>query len=361
MRNTSKEIALVARVEHLPVELWLKIFSYLEAHDLFRAFTNLNNYFRQLLASHYVLYNVKFNKDDYSSFISLIHCSSNVILNRIISLQWTAKPQYGYLPHFLNKNISKFIRLRSLRIEIHPRQTSLICKILPNLHSLEYLSIKSENIQSLLIETIFTLSSLHICQLINSYVMNNIECLLTGQSNIELLYLTNISISVHSMANSFFDYMSKLKRLEICGSVRTLKALTSWIVNQILIIERIPNIKIKCKSNRTTIVFFELLQPIMFIIKRFSMYIYIDIDDEMLLENLINNWWSTIEEIEKVFISIQISKQINTSNEEIQKKFISYHDNLFSKINQSNESCRIEWTQTESPLYKFNVQINDGN
>jgi hypothetical protein len=360
MQNTLKENAQVTRVECLPVEVWLFIFSYLEAHDLFRAFTNLNNYFRQLLYSRHVLYNVQFNKDDYSSFISIIHCSSNEILNRIISLQWTAKPRYGYLPCFLNKNISKFTRLRSLKIEIHPRQTLLICKILPNLHSLEYLSIKSENIQSSLVETIFPISSLHICQLINMYAMNNIECSLIGQSNIELLYLTNISIGVHSMSESFYDHMSKLKRLEIFGSVRTLKHLSSWIVNQILIIERIPIIKIKCKSNRTTIVFFEQLQPIIFIIRRFSMHIYIDIEDEILLDNLVNNWWSFIQQIETIYISIKISKQINTSNDDIQNKFIFYRDLLFSKIDESNESCKIEWTQAECPHYKFNVQISDG-
>ncbi|CAF1392876.1 unnamed protein product [Rotaria sp. Silwood1] len=348
---------MVTHIEHLPNELWFSIFSYLEAHDLFRAFINLNNYFDELISSRHLLYNVQFNKnDDHSRFISITYCSSTEIFNRIISLQWIAKPRYGYLLQFFNKNISEFTRLRALRIEIHPRQTSLICKIFSELNSLEYLSVKSVTIHTLLIETIFTIPCLHICELINSHVMRNIECSFVRQSNIEVLYLTNISIDIHSITETFFDHMPKLKRLEMFGSTQTFKTLISWIVNQIFILEKIPMIKLKCKSNRVTIVFFEQLQSIMSIIKYFSLNIYVDIEDEILLENLINNWWSIIEQIEKINISIRLSKQINTVD--IQKKFITYHNMLVSKINQSNKSCKIKWTQTECPLYKFCAEIN---
>jgi len=77
---------MVTCIEDIPIEIWLSIFSYLEAHDLFRAFINLNNYFQQLINSRHLLYNVQFNKNDYSSLISIIYCSSNSILHRIISL-----------------------------------------------------------------------------------------------------------------------------------------------------------------------------------------------------------------------------------------------------------------------------------
>ncbi|CAF1305919.1 unnamed protein product [Rotaria sordida] len=358
MQNSSKEKTMVTLIEHLPNELCFIILSYLEAHDLFSAFINLNNYFNQLIASRHLLYKVQFNKNGHSSFISITHCTSNEILNRIISLQWIAKPQYGYLTQFLNKNISKFTRLRALRIEIHPRQTFLICKILPELNSLEYLSVKSVTIETLLVETIFTIYCLHICELINSHVMANIKCSLVGQSNIEVLYLTNISIGIHSITNSFFDHMPKLKRLELYGLTRTFKSLSSWVTNQILIFKKIPITKLKCKSNRITIVFFEQLQPIMSIIKYFSLNIYVDIEDEILLDNLINNWWSVIEQIEKINISFRISKQINTVNKDIQEKFTTYHKMLLSKIDQSNKSCNIKWKQAECPLYKFCAEIN---
>ncbi|CAF4184650.1 unnamed protein product [Rotaria sp. Silwood2] len=355
--SSKEKKTMVTHIEYLSNELWFSIFSYLEAHDLFRAFINLNNYFNELIASRHLLYNVQFNKNDHSSFISIIHCTSPEILNRIISLQWIAKPRYGFLPEFLNKNISKFTRLRALKIEIHPRQTFLICKILPELNSLEYLSVKSITIKALLVETIFSISCLHICELINSHVMRNIECSLVGQSYIEVLYLTNISIDVHSIKESFFDHIPKLKRLELSGLIQTFKNLSSWITNQILIYEKVPIIKLKCKSNRITMVFFEQIQPIMSMIKYFSLNIYVDIQDEILLENLINDWWSIIEQIEKNNISIRISKQINIADTDKQNKFTTYLNMLFSKINQSNDSCKITWTQSECPLYKFCAEI----
>jgi hypothetical protein len=339
---------MVTCIEDLPIEIWLLIFSYFEAHDLFRAFTNLNNYFHQLLTSNHLWYNIQFKKKNYSN----IYCSSNTILNRIISLQWIAKPQYGYLPQFLHKNISNFIRLQSLKIEIYPRQISLICKILPELHSLKNLSIKSDKIQAVLIETVFILPSLHLCELISSSAMSNIECILNGQSNIKILYLTNISIVIQSITNSFFDYLPNLRKCDICGSVKTFKSLSFWISNEILMFERIPKLKLKCNSNRITFVFFEQFQFIMSIIKYFSLHIYVDIQDEILLERLINDWWIFIEQIEKINISIRISERIN------QEKLTIYQNMLLSKINQLKKDSQIQWIQTECPIYQFIAEIN---
>jgi hypothetical protein len=350
--------SMVTCIEDIPIEIWLLIFSYLEAHDIFYAFTNLNNYFQQLINSHHLFYNVQFNKNDYSSLISILYCSSSSILDRIISLEWIAKPQYGYLPQFINRNISKFIRLRSLKIAIHSRQTYLICKILPELHSLENVSIKSENIQTLISETVFALPSLHFCELISSNSMSNVECVLNGQSNIEILYLTNVSIGVQLTMNSFFDYLPNLKKLEICGSLKTFKHLNFWISNEILMLNKIPIIKIKCNSNRTTLVFFEQIQSVISVIKCFSLRIYIDIQDEILLERLINDWWSFIQQIKKIHISIRISKQINQAQDHIQNKFTIYQNMFLSKNDQSNEYCQIKWTQTDCPVYRFIAEMS---
>lgn len=190
------------------IEIWFSIFDYLEVHDLFHAFTNLNTYFQQLITSQHLSYNIQFKKNKYSSLISIIYCSSNTVLNQIISLQWIAKTQYGYLPHFINKNILNLARLESLQIEIVPRQTLLISKILPDLNSLQNLSITCETIS-------FLLPSLRLCELISSNIMSNIECVLNRQNNIEILYLTNISICIRSNKNSFFDYLSNLKSMDL--------------------------------------------------------------------------------------------------------------------------------------------------
>lgn len=349
---------MATNIEDIPVELWFSIFSYLEAHDLLRAFINLNYYFQQLITSRQLLYNIQFNKHNYSSLISIIYCSSNSILSQINSLEWIAKPQYGYLPQFLNKNISKFTQLRSLKIEIYPRQTSLICKILPELNLLDHLYIKSENIETLLIKILFTLPSLHRCELISSNTMSNVECFLNTKSNIQRFYLTNISIRIRSTTNSFFDYVPNLKNLEISGTTRTLKNISVWLSNEMIISEKIPKIKIKCNSNRTTIVFFEQFQLIMSNIKYFNLHIYIDIEDEILLERLINDWWTFIQQVEKINIFIEISKKLNQANDQIQQKFLMYENMLLSKIDLLNKSCQIKWSQIDSPVYRFIADIN---
>jgi hypothetical protein len=76
-----------SRVEQLPLELWISIFSYLEAHDLFEAFTNLNSYFDYLLASNHLQFNIIFRKTDSKLFRRHnILNTDDSILNRTISL-----------------------------------------------------------------------------------------------------------------------------------------------------------------------------------------------------------------------------------------------------------------------------------
>jgi hypothetical protein len=96
----------------------------------------------------------------------------------------------------------------------------------------------------------------------------------------------------------------------------------------------------------------------MSIIKHFSLHIYVDINDEILLESLINDWWPFIQQIKRLNISIRISKQINEANHHIQNKFTYYQNMLLSKIDQSNEYSQIKWTQTESPFYQFIAEIS---
>jgi hypothetical protein len=90
----------------------------------------------------------------------------------------------------------------------------------------------------------------------------------------------------------------------------------------------------------------------MSIIKYFSLHIYVDIQDEILLERLINDWWIFIEQIEKINISIRISERIN------QEKLTIYQNMLLSKINQLKKDSQIQWIQTECPIYQFIAEIN---
>lgn len=50
-------------IEQLPIELWMEIFSHLEGDVLLQAFTDLNQYFDQLLASDHLLFHLRLGKD----------------------------------------------------------------------------------------------------------------------------------------------------------------------------------------------------------------------------------------------------------------------------------------------------------
>ena len=346
---------MVTLVEDFPSEIWILIFRYLEAHDLFRAFTKLNNHFDRLLSSKYLRLKIQFNEKNRSNLISIIYCSAKTTFNRACSLQWIDKRQYDYLPQLMQKNLSELIRLESLKIEIHPRQTTLICQVLPELYSLKNVSIKSKHIQSFLVQTLLTHPSLNRCELISSSTISTAECILNNPSNIEILHLTEMCIVLRPTTNSFDDYLPRLTDFQICGSMKTFKNLSRWILNEIVTFGRIPLTTMKSKSNRSMMIFFDYFQLVLSFIKHLSLQIYIDIQDEILLEYLTNHWWTDIEQIEQLHISIQISKQINETDVETQQRFSNYANKLSSK---KKESSQFYWKQSECPIDQFIVQIS---
>ena len=115
---------MVTRVENLPPELWISIFSYLEVPDLFKAFNNLNTYFDHLLASNHLSFHVRLTKKDNNHrLLSTTPFGSKTILNRIMYLHWTGVYRSRYFPQYLNKNATEFTRLRSVVIiRIRPSQ-----------------------------------------------------------------------------------------------------------------------------------------------------------------------------------------------------------------------------------------------
>lgn len=79
---------MTTSIEHLPIELWIQIFSYLEAHVILQAFINLNHYFDRLIASDYLLFNVQLGNINENPLVySIQPYWSEKILNRIISIR----------------------------------------------------------------------------------------------------------------------------------------------------------------------------------------------------------------------------------------------------------------------------------
>src|SRR5689334_12714987 len=111
---------MFTHAEDLPMEIWLIIFRYLETHDLFQAFRNLNNYFHQILISDHLSFYLQLKETDNNHFQHPINPYwSNFILNRTISLQSDIQNNSDYFIQFLHWHTNKLIRLQSLSIKIY--------------------------------------------------------------------------------------------------------------------------------------------------------------------------------------------------------------------------------------------------
>lgn len=337
------------RVEHLPIELWISIFHYLEVHDIFQAFMNLNRYFDHILASNHLSFYVKLknNNKNYNQ-LSMTLFQSNTILNRIIYIEGVAQGHSQHIPQFLHTNADKLIRLRSLNIKIRLRQETLTCKALEVLKSLEYLSIECAITQPI-IEAILSMTSLRVCKLIYQYVSTSINYTSNRQSNIEVLFIKDY-YNQHSITNILLAHMPKLKRLEISESTSIFNNLELWFNDNYVLFEKLETIKIKSSTSEPTTSFFKQLHSIMSFVK----CLYIDIGpsrwDENLLENLIYHSWSIIEQIQRTYIYIRGYIYIDPTNNGIRKKCDNYREILLSKNNQSNRCFKIEWTEKCLPL-----------
>jgi hypothetical protein len=332
------------RAEHLPIELWISIFYYLEIHDLFHTFTNLSRYFDHILASNHLSFYVRLKDNDKNdNLLSTTLFGSDAILNRIIYIEGITLSHSAYISQFLYTNANKLIRLRSVNIKIRLCHERLLFIALQRLNSLEYLSIECIMTQTV-IESIFALSSLRICKLIYRNVVTTINDFSGKQSNIEALSVKDY-YGHHSIINILLRHMPKLKSLEIFGSTSTLNSLGRWLKDNYYHLEKLHTIKIKSSSSDLTIMFFEQLCSLSSVLKRLSIDIGPSRWDENLLQNLIYYSWPIIEQIEKIRICMRGYIYIDPTDDDIRKKFDNYCKILLSKNNDSNRCFKIEWTE----------------
>jgi hypothetical protein len=156
-------------VKHLPFEIWRIIFQYLEAHDIFGAFQNLNSYFDRILDSNQLLFYVHLKETDNNHLENPNNPYwSNSALNRITCLQSVIQPRSTYFLEFLRWHADKLVRLQSLSIKTQIRGISsipYICQSLKELNRLEYLSLTCGSYK-IIFDTILALPTLRMCQLI---------------------------------------------------------------------------------------------------------------------------------------------------------------------------------------------------
>ena len=200
------------QVEHIPNELWLSIFSYLEAHDLFCGFNRLNNRFDEILASNYLTFYLQLKKQKNRSleFTTALPWFDG-ILKRTVCLRSTAPNGCGYVPDYLRKNAHKFIRLQSLTITINTRQTNMICRILQKLPSFEYLSLTCIIIP-IIITTMLNMSTLRACHLNTKQPLYLYHNDFNINNNIERFSINFPSVSDNLLTNLLLANMPKLKQ-----------------------------------------------------------------------------------------------------------------------------------------------------
>ncbi|CAM4916360.1 unnamed protein product [Rotaria socialis] len=128
-------------VEQFPIELWLKIFSYLEAHDLVKAFDNLNSYFRSILASHKLRLHVEINSKDIENTLSTTSIWSIIPLESI-RLLTAQTSQSNLIVEFLLSNSSHLKHLTFLDLDVKSTYIKPLASILVNLVCIKTFSLR---------------------------------------------------------------------------------------------------------------------------------------------------------------------------------------------------------------------------
>ena len=335
--------------EHLPIELWISVFGYLELRDLFYAFSRLNRYFDGILASNHLSVYVRLRDDNKNNnFPSTTLLGTNAVLNRIICIEGITSSHNAFIPQFLHNNATKLIRLRSLSIKIGLCHERLTILTLQKLDSLESLSLECIMTQTM-ITSILTLPSLRICKLVYRNVATTIKPFENEESNIEVLSIKDY-YGHHSMINIFLRHMPKLKKLNICGTTSTLNSLGLWLKDNSHHLQKLHSIRIKSPSGDLPMLFFAQLHPLTTVLKCLLVDIGPSRWDEHLLENFIDHSWPVVERVEKAHICIRGYIYFNQRNDEIRKKFDDYRQVLLSKNNQSNGCLGVQWSEENLTL-----------
>jgi uncharacterized protein YsxB (DUF464 family) len=313
-------------IEQLPVELWISIFSYLEAHDLLQAFTNLNNYFNQLIASNYLLFHVELGKNDHNPLeYSIKPYWPDSILNRIISIHPIIEHKTSHIPEFLRWHCSQLIQLKSLILKLRGREIPVICSVLQQLNSLHYLSIECVPNQ-ILLETILSVPTLRVCRLDFLRALTPINGHSNNISNIEILDIKFQDDSKNSILNLLLSHMPKLKRLEIKIPRIYYDNSDLFFAEPLFILSNLRTIKINCSSAAFNLNFFH---------------------------NFIYHWWPIFEKKEQINIFLKCQSLQIATDHDMQMNLDTFRANLLAMNEKYNGFIKIKWTEKIFLIYKI--------
>ena len=332
-------------IEELPVELWLSILSYLEAHDLLRAFTNLNSFFDRLIASDYLLFNVRLEKSSRNPLQYAIQPYwSDSIINRIISLQPTIEHKSSHIPEFLRWHCTRLIKLKSLTVKLRGREIPAICTALQQLHSLYYLSIECVPKQ-ILLEGILSHPSIRICRLEFIQIFTSVNSYSSQTSSIEILDIKFVCDLEMSIINLLLNRTPMLKRLEINCPKNLLAYQKLSFFGSTFVLPELRTIKIRTSLTTYDQKIFENLHKILPNLKHFSLYIVQDYWSEQIFNNLLSHWWPIIKIIQQinVIIRLRLPRLISTSSTQI--SLDKFHATLLAMNEVYNGVVNFKWSE----------------
>jgi hypothetical protein len=339
------QIKMKTSIEHLPIELWMEIFSYLEAHLLLQAFANLNHYFDQLLASDYVLFNVRLGKSDKNPLeYSIQPYWSESILNRVISLRPIIEHKKSHIPEFLRWNCTKLLQLKSLTIKLHGREISSISNVLQQLNSLHYLSIQCVPNQ-ILLDGILAAPAVRVCRLEFLRPVTPINNYSNNMSSIEILVIKLQDDSYGFIVQLLLSHMPKLKRLEMNNYDIYVKN-REWIFFQSLFtLPELRTIKAEWTSNYSSPMVFQNLHQNLPAVRRFYLNMKFDFINDDLLNHLIHHWWPIFREIEQINIFIRCQKYLMPMTDNIEPNFEQFQSILRDMNEQYDGLIKTKWTE----------------
>ncbi|CAM4778357.1 unnamed protein product [Rotaria magnacalcarata] len=335
-----------SRVEHLPIELWLSIFSYIEVHELFQAFYNLNNYFDKLFTSKHLLLYVQVESTTRNN---VRWCKS--ILDRLIRIQSSSLHASHDLTQFLQSYSTKLVQLKSLVIQVCLRNIPSICSALEQLPSLEYISLTCIPTQTLL-ETILTTPTLRTCRLKfwrPIATINYHSC--TTNSNVEILSVKMLDDPNHSIIYLLLSHMPKLKHLEIEKNNPVV------LFNQnLFVLEYLKVLKFIWNRHQYKSDYFENCRRIITNLRSLHLSIHYIQFNETFDHILIGFLCTLIKKIKKIKIFILCYQLMALIDIDLKKKFNNYCQKLaFEFSSLSDTSFQITWSEEEAS--KHTIQI----
>lgn len=339
-------------IEDLPIELWISIFSYLEAHDLLRAFTNLNTYFDRLIVSDHLLLNVQIGKSDHNPLdYSIQSYWPDSILHRIISLRPLVQHKTSHIPEFLRWHCTKLTQLKHLEVKVRGREIPTLCLVVQQLKSLQSLSIESIPNQMLL-EAILCVPSLRVCQLNFSESTISIDNNSKQISNVEKLDIKVKGDQHNSILGFLLNRMPNLKRLEISSSENYFDHCNSPFFNQAFILPELQTLKLKWSSAKSDPNFFENLHDIVPNLKYIDFNFIHNYSIEHLFNHLIYRWWPVIEKLQRIHVFIKCAVFQSNLNNNLQIQLNKFQSILLAMNEEYNGHVQFKYTENFFVAYK---------